>query len=340
MIDTVAETTARALALLGLLQSHRQWPGPELARRLQVTARTLRRDVERLRGLGYSVVATRGADGGYRLEAGTGVPPLLLSDDEAVATAIGLRLAATYGLVDGEVTALGALAKLEQVLPARLRRRVGALAEHVAPVRGGAPEVTTELLAALALACRDHERVRFTYVAADGARTSRRVEPHSLVATGRCWLLVAWDDLRADWRTFRLDRMEALSGTGSRAAPRDLPAPDAAALVAGHVWEPRCRVEVVLDAPLEESRRHLGSWGADLVALEGGRTRWTIAADRPEAVVSALVWVPRGVVVSLHGDPEVLASVRAAAGEVAALAACSRASAPRSVTGDDAPSRG
>ncbi len=321
MIPVVAETTARALALLGLLQAHRQWSGTELARRLGVTARTLRRDVERLRDLGYSVVSTRGASGGYRLEAGTGVPPLLLTDDEAVATAIGLRVAAGHGLVDAEQTALRALAKLEQVLPARLRRRVSALAEHVAPVRGAAPEVTTELLATLALACRDHERVRFTYVAAGGERTSRRVEPHSLVATSRRWLLVGWDDLRSDWRTFRLDRMDALTCTGARAAPRHLPAPDAAALVAGHAWEPRCRVEAVLDVPLDEARRHLGGWGDDLHSLDGERTRWTIAADQPAAVVCALVWLPPGALVRLDGDPQVLAAVRAAGLGVAALAA-------------------
>lgn len=322
MIDPVAETTARVLTLLGLLQTHRRWPGPELARRLDVTGRTLRRDVERLRALGYPVVAARGAAGGYHLEAGTAVPPLVLTDDEAVATAIGLRVAAAQGLADGEVTALGALAKLEQVLPARLRRRVNALAEHVAPLPGGSSEVAPALLGTLALACRDHERVRFVYVAADGASTSRRVEPHSLVAAGRRFLLVAWDELRDDWRTFRLDRMGALVATGTRTAPRELPAEDAAALVAGQRWESACEVEVELDLPLDRARAHLGSWGADLAALDGGRTRWRIAADRPEAVVCALVWVPRDLVVSLHGGPGVLAAVHDAAGGVVALAGC------------------
>ena len=165
----MSDTTTRALSLLNLLQTHRHWPGTELAERLGVTERTVRRDVERLRELGYRIESTPGAAGGYRLEAGSAVPPLLLTDEEAVAMAIGLRVAAAQRLVGGPETTLTALAKLEQVLPAPLRRRVNALADAVQPagIRAGAA-VSTEVLGELALACRDHERVRFTYTAASG----------------------------------------------------------------------------------------------------------------------------------------------------------------------------
>ena len=181
----MSDTTSRALSLLNLLQTHRHWPGSELADRLGVTERTVRRDVERLRELGYRIESTPGSAGGYRLEAGSAVPPLLLTDEEAVAMAIGLRVAASQRLIDGPETTLTALAKLEQVLPAPLRRRVNALADAVQPtgIRAGAA-VSSDVLGELALACRDHERVRFTYTAASGEVTRRRVEPHVLAEHG------------------------------------------------------------------------------------------------------------------------------------------------------------
>ena len=204
----MSDTTTRALSLLNLLQTHRHWPGTELAERLGVTERTVRRDVERLRELGYRIESTPGVAGGYRLEAGSAVPPLLLNDEEAVAMAIGLRVAAAQRLVGGPETALTALAKLEQVLPAALRRRVTALADAVQPagIRTG-EAVSTEVLGELALACRDHERVRFTYTAASGEVSRRRVEPYTLAPADRHWYLLCWDLEREDWRTFRVDRV-------------------------------------------------------------------------------------------------------------------------------------
>ena len=190
----MSDTTTRALSLLNLLQTHRHWPGTELAERLGVTERTVRRDVERLRELGYRIESAPGVAGGYRLEAGSAVPPLLLTDEEAVAMAIGLRVAAAQRLVGGPETALTALAKLEQVLPAPLRRRVTALADAVQPagIRTG-EAVSTEVLGELALACRDHERVRFTYTAASGEVSRRRVEPYTLAPADRHWYLLCWD---------------------------------------------------------------------------------------------------------------------------------------------------
>ncbi|MFD0905832.1 helix-turn-helix transcriptional regulator [Actinomadura sediminis] len=237
MTDT---TSGRLLRLLSLLQTRRTWTGPELRERLGVSARTVRRDVERLRDLGYPVHADLGAAGGYRLEAGAAMPPLLLDDEEAVAIAVGLRGAAG-GAVEGIGEAsVRALAKLEQVLPDRLRRRVTALHTATTPLTGppAGPTVDPAALAVLAAACRDHERVRFTYRApgapgAPGAsgETGRLVEPHGLVSAGRRWYLVAYDTGRADWRTFRVDRMAAPRPTGVRTPPRPLPAADAADFV-------------------------------------------------------------------------------------------------------------
>ncbi len=229
-------TSGRLLRLLSLLQTRRTWTGPELRERLGVSARTVRRDVERLRDLGYPVHADLGAAGGYRLEAGAAMPPLLLDDEEAVAIAVGLRGAAG-GAVEGIGEAsVRALAKLEQVLPDRLRRRVTALHTATTPLTGppAGPTVDPAALTVLAAACRDHERVRFTYRTPggdDGGGPARLVEPHGLVSAGRRWYLVAYDTGRADWRTFRVDRMGAPHPTGARTPPRPLPAADAAAFV-------------------------------------------------------------------------------------------------------------
>lgn len=226
------DTPARLLNLLSLLQTLREWPGSELAERLSVTPRTIRRDVERLRDLGYPVQASRGASGGYRLAAGKAMPPLLLDDEEAVAIAVGLRTAAGSAVSGIEEASVRALAKLAQVLPARLRHRVSTLGAATVPLPGAGQGVDPELLAVLAGAVAGPERLRFAYRAADGAESRRLVEPHRLVATGRRWYLVAYDNDREDWRIFRVDRMEAPLPTGVRVPPRELPAPDAAAYVA------------------------------------------------------------------------------------------------------------
>lgn len=228
------DPTARALRLLSLLQTHRFWSGEELAERLGVSGRTLRRDVDRLRELGYPVDATPGAAGGYRLAAGSHLPPLLLDDDEAVAIAVGLRAAAGAAVAGIEDTALRALAKLEHVLPDRLRRQVTALHGNVAILRSRGPEpmVDPDALAVIARACRDREEIRFDYERRDGERSNRLVQPHQLVSVGRRWYLVAWDVRRVDWRTFRVDRLERVRLAGSRFEERALPADDAAAFVA------------------------------------------------------------------------------------------------------------
>ncbi len=245
------ETSARLLRLLSLLQTPRDWTGTELADRLDVSPRTIRNDVERLRNLGYPVHATRGNVGGYRLGAGAQLPPLLLDDEEAVAVAMSLRTA-TSGAIEGVAeTSQRALAKLEQVLPSRLRRRVNALQSQTVPVPryDDTPTASPDTITALALACRDHETLRFDYETHDGGASRRKVEPYRLANWGRRWYLVAYDVDKKDWRTFRVDRMSPpRQPTGPRFTPRELPQEDLAAYVAGRVsaaaWRHRAHVTV------------------------------------------------------------------------------------------------
>lgn len=244
------ETSARLLRLLAILQTRRDWTGPELAGRLEVDVRTVRRDIDRLRNLGYPVEASVGVGGGYRLAAGANVPPLLLDDDEALAVAVGLQVGAGRALAGMEEAAAQALVKLTTVLPARLRHRLDAIdaATVAVPADSPAPVVDPAILATVAAACRDHDRMRFDYQAHDGTAASRLVEPHRLVTWGRRWYLVAWDLGREDWRTFRVDRMEPRT-TGPRFEPRPLPADgDVAAFVSrgvsGAAWRHRARVTV------------------------------------------------------------------------------------------------
>ncbi|MFJ6138584.1 helix-turn-helix transcriptional regulator [Kitasatospora sp. NPDC092286] len=219
-------TTERVLTLLGLLRQRQVWTGPELADRLRVTSRTVRRDVERLRALGYPVLAGRGVGGGYRLGPGQDLPPLLLDDEEAIATAVSL-LAGAGGAVAGD-TALRALTKLDRVLPTRLRHEVRALSGSVEFFGGGRTPVDSEVLMTLARACRDEVEAGFDYPSGSGVRR-RRVEPYRLVASDRRWYLLAYDLDRDDWRSFRVDRMTEASVRTWRFRPRT--APDAAAYV-------------------------------------------------------------------------------------------------------------
>jgi predicted DNA-binding transcriptional regulator YafY len=245
-------TSARLLRLLSLLQTSRDWTGPELAERLQVSGRTVRADVGRLRALGYPVVGTRGAIGGYRLGAGAHLPPLLLNDEEAVAVTVGLRTAAGGGgAVAGlEEASLRALAKLEQVLPAGLRRRVDALQAYTVPVPADqpGPAVDPGLLSSLAAACRDREGLRFDYQNHDGTGSRRDVEPYRLVNWGRRWYLLAYDLGRDDWRTFRVDRIRPRVPNNPHFTPRPLPTGNVAAYVSGRVsaaaWRHTARVLV------------------------------------------------------------------------------------------------
>jgi predicted DNA-binding transcriptional regulator YafY len=266
----VLETSARLLGLLNLLQTRRSWTGPELAGRLDVGVRTIRRDVDKLRSLGYPVEAAPGVAGGYRLGAGAELPPLLLDDEEAVAVAVGLRTAAGGTVAGIEETSVRALAKLEQVLPSRLRRRVGALQAYTVPLPSGGPTVDAEMLATIAAACRDHEGLRFAYEAHDGAAGRREVQPHRLVHLNRRWYLVAWDIGREDWRTFRVDRIKSGLSPGRRFAPRPLPDNDVGAYVKRGVASARGRVEatVVLHGPLEELRNRVPPWAGELEARD------------------------------------------------------------------------
>ncbi|MFF6950033.1 helix-turn-helix transcriptional regulator [Streptomyces iakyrus] len=255
------ETSARLLRLLSLLQAHREWSGADLAGRLGVSARTLRRDVDRLRELGYPVNASPGTGGGYQLGAGAELPPLLLDDDEAVAVAVGLRTAAGQGIDGIGETSVRALAKLEQVLPNRLRRRVGALNAFTVPMlRSTLPSsVDPAVLTELAHLCRDAERLRFEYRGHDGRLSRRTVEPHRLVCTERRWYLVAWDLDRDDWRTFRVDRVTPKPPHGPRFTPRKPPAEDLAAYVSQGVSTRVYATHAVvrLLAPLEEAAEHI-----------------------------------------------------------------------------------
>jgi predicted DNA-binding transcriptional regulator YafY len=267
---TMLETSARLLSLLSLLQARADWSGPELAERLDVTERTVRRDVERLRRLGYPVVATRGVAGGYRLGAGASLPPLLLDEEEAVAVAVGLRTAASVGIAGIEETSVRALAKLEHVLPSHLRRRVGAIGAATVPYPGFGPAVDHETLATIATACRDHERLRFPYSSYAGGASRRIVEPHRLVHTGRRWYLVAWDLNREDWRTFRVDRIASRPQADRRFPPRKPPATDITAYVSRGISSTRDRYQarVVLHGALEQLTRRVPHAVGTLEAID------------------------------------------------------------------------
>ncbi|MBG0826658.1 WYL domain-containing protein [Planomonospora sp. ID67723] len=309
----MVDTSARLLKLLSLLQTHRDWSGAELAERLGVTSRTVRRDVERLRGLGYPVNATRGS-AGYRLGAGASLPPLLLDDDEAVAVAVGLRTAAGGSVSGIEETSLRALTKLEQVLPSRLRHRVGTL--HAATVRVGGvgPTVSPDTLMAIADACRRHERLRFDYAGPRDAATIRSVEPHSLVSFGRHWYLVAWDTDREDWRTFRVDRLTPRAPTGPRFAPRQPPDGDVAAYLArrlsSRTWPFQATVTLHESAEAVADRVWPGMGVVE--AVDDHRCLLHVGAETP----SALVWMITSVDVGFtltSGPPELADALRAQA---------------------------
>lgn len=310
----MSETTSRVLALLSLLQSHRQWAGPDLAARLDVTDRTLRRDIERLRELGYRIETTRGAAGGYRLEAGSELPPLLLSDDEAVAMAIGLRVTASTGLDDGEQTSLSALAKFEQVLPAALRERVNALAAVVELRAPGGTPVASDLLGQLALACRDRERIRFRYRSGTGDETSRVVEPSALVSSTRRWFLLAWDRERCDWRTFRVDRMSELFHTRVLFDERELPAASAAEFVSAALsgFAQRHTAEIVLSIPLDDLRERFGTYASRARRHDDDHSVWPIYGDTPEAMLASVAWIPSDVEYRIEADAGFLALARSA----------------------------
>ncbi|WP_219517163.1 helix-turn-helix transcriptional regulator [Nonomuraea ceibae] len=285
------ETSARLLKLLSLLQAHREWTGPELSRRLGVSTRTIRNDVERLRTLGYPVHATPGVSGGYRLGAGAALPPLLLDDEEAVAVAVGLGRAAGGGVEGIEESSVRALAKLEQVLPSRLRHRVSALNSYTVQIPGAAPSVPPGVLTTIANAARDRERLRFGYTGHDGAESERDAEPYRLVHRRGRWYLLGYDVGRDGWRTYRVDRLTPRTPGGPRFTPRELPEDgDVAAFVERAVstamW--RHRGTVLVHAPAERVRELGATAGLDVEPVDDASCLLRLGGDD---LTGMAVWV-------------------------------------------------
>ena len=302
------QTSARLLRLLSLLQARAGWSGAELADELGVTTRTVRNDVQRLRDLGYPVQASPGVGGGYRLGTGAALPPLLLDDEEAMAVAVGLRTAAGASVTDIQETSIRALAKLEQVLPSRLRHRVHTLQAATVEISAPGPTVDAAVLTAVAAACRDHQRLRFDYRDHDGSASVRTVEPHRLVHDRGRWYLVAWDGDRADWRTFRADRIQPRVPTGPRFVPREPPGGDVATYllrgVGAATWRYRARVTVHAPATVAAGRLppavlvdavddhtciiHVGSDTPQLLAAYLGMLDADFEVDGPPELVEQL----------------------------------------------------
>lgn len=258
-------TGTRALELLGLLQSRRHWPGDELARRLEVSQRTLRRDVDELQELGYPITSTRGTGGGYQLSPGGSLPPLALSEDEAAAIILGLKeIASGSSLTSGEA-AISAMAKIVQVLPERIRHRIDSL-RNVSHARGEAPRSRITDIVALttvALACRDHDALRYTYRTHSGEVSERHVHPHRTVSVDSCLYLIAWDLDRADWRTFRIDRIENPTRTRQKFSPRQLPFTDPVEYVRNQIRSIPARypIHATVQAPAQQVKQEIAQYG-------------------------------------------------------------------------------
>lgn len=303
------ETSARLLRLLSLFQGRRYWSGADLAQRLDVTSRTLRRDVDKLRTLGYPIHSAAGAEGGYQLGAGSTMPPLLLDDEEAVAVALGLRASATGSIAGVEEASVRALSKIEQIMPPRLGRRLAALQAMIVTPRRAASAVDAATLSAIAAACRDSHELRFRYSDHSGNATARSVEPHRLVHTGRRWYLVAWDSARRDWRTFRVDRIQPKPVTGPRVAPRQPPASDLAAYVARGIWyAPPCRARVKLLASAETVAERLPPCIGMIEAIDPQSCVLDMGAATFESLAMQLALL--GVDFEIAGPPELIQEVQ------------------------------
>jgi predicted DNA-binding transcriptional regulator YafY len=309
----MSETTSRVLQLLGLLQSRRVWSGEELAERLGVTGRSVRRDIDRLRELGYPVLASKGHGGGYQLGAGAAMPPLLLDPDEAVAMAVCLRGAAGGSVAGVGESALRALSKLDQVMPARLRAQVSVVHEATVTLTSGPPETQVEpdVLMTLARASRDHEHVTAGYVDRAGVAAERRLEPYQLVTTGRRWYVLAYDRDRRDWRSLRLDRMADVRALGTTFVPRE--APDAAAYVRRAITSSPYRyvARVRYHAPEAVVAQTFSVASVDIEPDGSDACIVTAGADDPEAMVPWLA-MP-GCEFEVLEPPEVVAAVRVVA---------------------------
>jgi predicted DNA-binding transcriptional regulator YafY len=282
-------TSTRLLRLLSLLQSRRHWSGRDLSERLEIDQRTVRRDVDRLRELGYPVQAFSGHGGGYQLGAGSSMPPVLLSDDEAVAVAVALR-AAAGSVARMEETSIGLLAKLDQVLPARLRKRASALHSVTITLPGSDSAPAVEVLTRIAAACRDSLKLKLSYQDRAGKPTMRNLEPMRLAHTGRRWYLVAWDLDREDWRTFRVDRVQQVAGVGAQFVPRKFPG-DIVAYVQQSIRYSAYthRVRVRLKGTVEVLQKQVSPWCGKLDRLDDGHCSLEMSADSLEMLITLMV---------------------------------------------------
>ncbi|MEV4234611.1 MULTISPECIES: YafY family protein [unclassified Nocardia] len=311
------ETSARLLRLLSLLQTPRDWTGTELAERLEVDVRTVRRDIDKLRNLGYPVDATAGV-AGYRLGAGAKLPPLLLDDDEAVAVAVGLRTAAGGTIAGIEDSSLRALTKLEQVLPSRLRHRVSLLQSVTVTVPSAGPTVDPDVLTAVAGAIRDNHRLRFDYRTHGGTTSLRTVEPHRLAHTGRHWYLIAWDIERADWRTYRVDRLQPRVPTGPRFTPREPPETDLAHYItSGTTTSPyRYAARVTLYVPAKVAAERIAPTVGVIEAIDD---RSCLLRTGSNSLDELAVYIATfGFACRIHEPPELIAHVRELTNRLAA----------------------
>ncbi len=304
------DTSARLLRLLVLLYARGFWSGSQLAECLEVSERTLRRDIDRLRSLGYQIRSDVGVGGGYRLEAGASLPPLALEDDEALVVALALRTVAAGTVAGVENAALRALTKLEQVLPSRLRQRIKPLYEAVASLYPTGPRVRSGILSALAGAHHSCQRSSFRYRDSTGRTSARSTEPHGLVHTGSCWYLVAWDEDRRDWRTFRVDRIEGEVTTGSRFAPRDVPDGGAAAYVSRSIASNpyAYRARVTFHAPLARVHERVHPLAGFLHPIDAGRCRLESGAHSLGGLAMHIVLV--GEEFEIEEPPELVEHVR------------------------------
>lgn len=315
----VTDPSRRTLELLSLLQDGRAWQAAELTARLGTSPRTLRRDIDRLRDLGYPVISERGPDGGYRLVAGRAMPPLLLTDDEAVAAVVGLRFAA-LAQVDGATGAAdGALRKLRQVLPPRLRSRIEAISASTEAVSNTAATLDLRTVQVLGSAAHAYEHVRFRYTSRDRRRTERRVEPYRLILLGRRWYLLGWDRDRDDWRTFRVERIEEVRVPGTTFTPRE-PPPDGTATFAQNGASGDAAGVVRFAAPLAAVAERLVAEAGSLEEIDAENCRYVTATDSWEWLAMALAAV--GVPYTIEGPPELIASSRRLARRIADAAGC------------------
>jgi predicted DNA-binding transcriptional regulator YafY len=306
-------TSTRVLHLLGLLQGRRHWPGAELARRLNVSQRTLRRDVNGLQRLGYPITTTRGTGGGYQLSAGASLPPLVLSEDEAAATVLGLKEIATGAHPASAEAAVSAMAKIVQVLPPRIRGRIDSLRAVAVPAGAAENRATIgdiTALTTLALACRDADAVEFAYRSRAGEPSQRTAQPHRIVNVDNRLYLVAWDLDRADWRTFRIDRVAEPRRTGNRFAPRRLPDDDPVAFVRARIGDlpSRYRVRATVHAPAGRVRAEIVHFGT-VQPVAGASCEVEIAAASLDWAAFCLVAIGAPFVV--HGPDEAIDYMRA-----------------------------